>query len=351
MPTGARKIGSDTWFSFALIYALSGPTFAFAADEEDPPLVTDPVYAAPNRLVEVEPGRRLNLYCLGSGSPTVVFDSGLGGGTTAWSPVQKQIAGKTRACSYDRAGRNFSDPGTRPSTSANIVDDLHRLLVAAGEKPPFVLVGHSLGGLNMRLFADTYRDEVAGMVLVDPMHEDQSEKYRALDPAKASREEWARQREPAYVRQRACRDAAAGPGFPEGSGIRKECHIGEVDGLYGPEINAAYEKLEVKPGWWQGFLSENENAFTASSDQVRASRRSYGDMPLIVLTRAPAPKKKDETQEVRDVRNQVWVQMHDDIASLSTRGVNRVIPDSTHAIQFDQPAAVIDAVLEVAGKK
>jgi pimeloyl-ACP methyl ester carboxylesterase len=351
MPIGAKKMGSDTWFSFALLCALFAPTCALAAEEEDPPLVTDPIYAAPNRLVEVEPGRRLNLYCLGSGSPTVVFDSGLGGGTTAWSPVQKQIAEKTRACSYDRAGRNFSDPGTRASTSANIVDDLHKLLVAAGEKPPFVLVGHSLGGLNMRLFADTYRDEVVGMVLVDPMHEDQSEKYRALDPAKATREEWDKQREAQYARQRACRDAAAGAGFPEGSEIRKQCHIGETDGLYGPEINAAYARLELKPAYWQGFLSENENAFTTSSDQVRASRRSYGDMPLIVLTRAPASKKKDETQQARDVRTQLWGQMHDDIASTSPRGENRVIPDSTHAIQFDQPAAVIDAVLEVAKKK
>jgi pimeloyl-ACP methyl ester carboxylesterase len=323
------------------------PCSPWAAEDEGP-LVTDVVYAAPARLVEVEPGRRLNIYCTGSGSPTVVFDSGLGGGTTAWADVQPKISASTRACSYDRAGTYFSEPSGRPSTSANIVEDLHLLLAAAGEKPPFVLVGHSFGGLNLRLYADNWPSEVKGMVLVDPMHEDQSEIYRALDPAKKSREEWAAQRTPDYERLRRCAVAAAA-GFVEGTAAYEECRIGKPNELYGDEINAAYAKRKLVPSYWTSQLSESVNLFTVSSDEVRASRRPYGDIPLVVLTRSPSPPRKDETQAVRDERNLVWMKAHDDIASLSSRGSNRVVADSGHAIQFDQPDVVVAAVLEVAG--
>ena len=318
------------------------------AAEDDGPLVTNPVYAAPVRLVEVEPGRRLNLYCTGSGSPTVVFDAGLGGGTPAWADVQPKISASTRACSYDRAGTYFSEPSPRPGTSANIVDDLHRLLLAAGEKPPFVLVGHSFGGLNVRLYADTWPAEVKGIVLVDPMHEDQSEIYRALDPAKASPETWAAQRKPDYERLRRCADGAAA-GFVAGTPLYLECRIGQPNDLYSDEINAAYAKRKLAPFYWTSQLSETENLYSVSSDQVRASRRNYGAMPLVVLTRAPQPPKSGESQATRDERNQAWMKAHDDIARLSSKGVNRVVADSGHAIQFDQPDAVVSAVLEVAG--
>lgn len=327
-----------------MLLAFATAPITSLADGDDEPLVTDPLYARAQRLVEVEPGRSLNIYCVGTGKPTVIFDSGLGGGTPGWAPIQATIAKHTRACSYDRAGINFSDPGNRPSSSANIVDDLHRLLVAASIEPPYVMVGHSYGGMNVRLFADKYPNEVVGMVLVDPTHEDQSEGYRALDPKKSSREDWERQREPRFVFFRKC-GAAASAGFVAGSEIHKTCV--ESDSLFGEVINAAYLKLQLKPGYWRALLSENESVFGESSDQVRASRKSYGDLPLIVLTRSPAPKKDTETQEDRDARNRLWFTLHDNVAALSTHGVNRVVPDSGHAIQFDQPKSVIDAILEV----
>ncbi len=135
-------------------------------------VIDDPAYTHPQRLVEVEPGRRLNLYCIGKGNPTVVFESGLTDETDVWARVQPAIAAHAQACSYDRAGSGYSDPGRRAGTSANIVDDLHRLLAAANIKPPYILVGHSYGGMSVRLYADLHRDEVAGMVLIDPSEED-----------------------------------------------------------------------------------------------------------------------------------------------------------------------------------
>jgi pimeloyl-ACP methyl ester carboxylesterase len=162
------------------IVAMAGVT------DRSTTVIDGPAYAHAQRLVEIEPGRRLNLYCTGKGSPTVVFDSGGGDETIAWAPVQPVIAAHTQACSYDRAGLGFSDPSKRTSDSTNIVDDLHRLLTAAAIKPPYVLVGASYGGLNVRLYADTYPTDVAGMVLVDSTSEDWKE-----EELKRNRPVWA----------------------------------------------------------------------------------------------------------------------------------------------------------------
>lgn len=198
----------------------------------------------------------------------------------------------------------------------------------------------------MRLFATTYRTEVIGMVLVDPVHEDQREAYRLLDPKKSTFEEWDKQDLPTIERLTRCEEAAR-LGFVEGTEIYTTCRLGQQNSLFGPEINAAYEKLKLLPGHWSAIRSETENVYRASADQVRTSDRNLGNLPLIVLTRSPAPKRDTETQAERDRRNQVWVEMHDQIAALAERGVNRVVPDSSHSIQFDQPQVVIDAVFEV----
>src|SRR4029077_15424321 len=109
-------------------------------------------YASPGRLVAAE-GPRLNLYCMGSGSPAVVFDSGWEDWAPVWAIVQPQVARWTQACSYDRAGAGFSDPGPMPRTSVRIADELHSALRNAGIKGPYVLVGHAFGGDNVRAFA------------------------------------------------------------------------------------------------------------------------------------------------------------------------------------------------------
>lgn len=126
----------------------------------------DDAYARPGQLVRAI-GTRLNLYCMGSGSPTVVFDSGWEDWAPVWAIVQPQVAQWTRACSYDRAGAAFSDPGPMPRTSARIADELHSALRGAGLKGPYILVGHAFGGDNVRTFAARYTRETAGLVLVE----------------------------------------------------------------------------------------------------------------------------------------------------------------------------------------
>ena len=278
----------------------------------------------------------------------MVFDSGLTDETSTWGLIQPVIAAHTRTCSYDRAGIGFSDPGIRAGSSANIVDDLHRLLAAASIKPPYVLVGHSYGGMNIKLYADTYLSDVVGMVFVDPSHEDQTEGYRKLDLRQRSAAEWDKQLiEPSLIVRREC-IAAAPAGFVPGTDLYKKCSF-PPDPHYSAEINTVHSKIDLQQPFQQAQLTEEENVFRASADQVRAARRSFGDMPLIVLTSAPdrTPLPDVVKQNNRGARYRMWVGLHDDIAKLSTRGTNRIVPDSQHNIMATQPDAVNSAILEV----
>jgi pimeloyl-ACP methyl ester carboxylesterase len=110
----------------------------------------------------------LYVHCLGTGRPTIVIDTGVGETYESWESVIETISRQTRVCAYDRAGYGRSEPGPMPRDSQRAVDELHLLLGKSGEDGPFLLVGHSLGGLNMQVYANTYPEEVTGLVLLDP---------------------------------------------------------------------------------------------------------------------------------------------------------------------------------------
>jgi pimeloyl-ACP methyl ester carboxylesterase len=305
----------------------------------EPKVVDDPVYLQAQRLVEIHPQIRLNLYCTGRGSPTVIFDSGLGDSTKAWALVQPVVAAETRACSYDRAGLGFSDPSPKPRTSANIVDDLHLLLKHAHIKPPYVLVGHSLGGMNMRLYAETYLPEVAGIVFVDATHEDQGKVLWELDP------EQQKKFAPYLDKLHGCLMTPLAD-MPPGSDLYQTC-VYSPDPHFSDAINAVEPELAKRPGHMAAWISEQENVFFASSDEVRAAHRSFGTIPIIVLTHSPFPRVGDETQTLRDLKNERWIEQHLEMANLSTRGTRRTVENAGHYIQIDQPQAVSSAILEV----
>src|SRR5215471_16563648 len=124
---------------------------------------------APGRLVDVG-GFRLHVQAAGDRLPAVVFDAALGGSSISWTFVQPPVSAFARAITYDRAGFGWSDAGPLPRTAGRAADELRVLLDRAGERPPFVVVGHSFGGLVMRIFAARYHADVAGIVLVDPAH-------------------------------------------------------------------------------------------------------------------------------------------------------------------------------------
>lgn len=300
-------------------------------------VVTDPAYTKAQRLVDVDHGRRLNIYCRGLGSPTVVFDAGLGDSSSSWGLVQPAIAAGTRACSYDRAGLGFSDPANRPSTARNIADDLHSLLAAANIKPPYVLVGHSSSGLSNRVFADRYFDEVVGMMLLDPSHENQWVRSWAIG-APGEKE----QMDASIKEQAQCLEAAR-KGFVKNTPIYKQC-LDYVDEHVSAAINEAQQPIWATVGWQAAFLSERESTPYASAEQTLTTRKTFGDMPIIVLTHAPHAKGPNETQEQVNQRTLLREELHSQIAAMSTRGINIIVPNAGHYIQFDRPQVVIDAV-------
>lgn len=317
----------------ALGLGLGWPLFAHA---QRAPLVDDPVYTRPQRLVDIG-GRRMNIYCRGSGTPTVIMDAGLGDSTVSWAPVQPQIAIRTRVCSYDRAGLGFSDGSPLPSTARNIASDLHALLKAAGIAPPYVLVGHSAAGMYIRVFADRYPQEVVGMVSVDGSHEDQSIRGWAIG-APGQKAKW----DASLDEGKACVDAAR-RGLVKGTPEYAKC-VGPPDPRLGPAINDAQARYGATVRWQAAVESERRSIFYASAEQTRATRKHYGDMPIIVLTHSPFPRNKDETQQERDERTLLWESLHLDVAAMSSRGVNEIVPNSGHYIQYDRPQVVIDAV-------
>jgi pimeloyl-ACP methyl ester carboxylesterase len=294
------------------------------------------VYAAPQTLVKVSGRRRLNLYIAGEGSPTVILAPGMGGTTLSWGRVQRHVAAFTRTVSFDHAGMGFSDPGPLPRTSAAIVADLHAALKAAGIAPPYVIAGHSAGGMHMRLFAFLYPDEVVGMVMVDSSSAHQGPR---LFEGKGGRR---RERENAERLARVASQARAGTLTPDSPDYATA--VGEPDPTLTPELNAAVRAQHTSSAYWRALSSESAAFGAASSEQLTAAQRSLGDMPLIVLTAGKLALSA--TESATPAQLAAWTTMHDEIAALSSRGVRRTI-ECGHNIQVEQPRAVIEAIEEV----
>jgi pimeloyl-ACP methyl ester carboxylesterase len=310
---------------------------AQGAAQPDPSLE---VYGRAQQVVDIG-GRRLNLYCLGHGSPTVILVGGLGASSFAWRKVHADLARSTRVCAYDRAGYGFSDPGPLPRDTRHLADDLAALTRAAHLRPPFVLVGASLGGMIVRLYADTHLRDVGGMVLLDPETEHQTERLTAVSPSFLPRMK-------ANIEAlRACL-AVVEAGVPApGSKAAADC-VDTPNPDFPAAVNTHLAQLSSHPPLYRESLSEEEESIGAGSDQVEASKRSYGDLPLIVLT-APAPDSPTPNGPDAEflARNKVVAAMHDETARLSSRGTNRIVPGASHRIMISAPQAVIDAVEEV----
>lgn len=305
------------------------------------------IYTAPQRLIEVEPGRKLNLVCLGEGSPTVIFDIGVGDPAGDWSLVQPRVAKYTRACSYDRAGIGFSDGSDNRGSSAEIVADMRRMLSTAAIDPPYILVGQSYGGMNVRLYYYLHPDDVLGMVLVEPAHEDQDEGFRMLSPRALSREEWVSTRGDGGVSRATCIDAAR-RGLDPDSAEFSGCIVDPPDAL--PDaIKPMWRSMQFSEKFQRAQGAEETAVFAESVDQLRAHRRGFGALPVIVLSRSAEarPLRDWETKRLREARYQLWLDLHRSLADASSRGEQRTIPGSDHLMMLSQPDAVVSAVRDV----
>ena len=308
-----------------LIAALSRPTIAeppaSPMSGSDLPAIN---YDRPS-FAGLSGGRRLAFYCAGQGSPAVIFEAGLGMSASVWRKVQPAVAAKTTSCSYDRAGYGHSDGGPMPRDAAHVVADLHAGLKAIGLRGPYVLVAHSLGAYDAQLFANLHRDQVAGIVLVDPEVDDAELPFRRASTA------WAKIADREEAENRTCIGAAAEGRMHPGDPTYEKC------GSPPPNSPLANQAMA------QAVLSEDDSQM-ASFRQVRATRKSYGTLPLVVLTAGVRSGEEGLPAEDRAALNRVWLTGHQNLAKLSSVGFDRIVDGSPHLIQFAKPDAVIGAI-------
>lgn len=273
-------------------------------------------------------GRTLNLSCVGSGSPTVVFESAAGVPGYAWTKLQSQLAKTNFACWYDRAGYGWSDPGPLPRTSSAVARDLQQLLQAAAVPKPYVLVGHSIGGLDVRVFAGMYLGEVAGLVLVDASHEDQ-EAYTPENMKGVAN------RLPRPVHALSC---AMLPVMARVGVLRATASVLAARSRPKNTDEELMQFLSSRPKAIVAVGSEGCH-FSDSAAEARAAGK-LGDVPLIVLT---AGIPYGDARFYHAWRDQLQPQL----ARLSTRGKQIVVEHGSHGMVADAPDAVLSAIREV----
>ena len=277
-------------------------------------------YPPPGQLLNIG-SHRLHLYCTGSGDPTVILEAGSGLAHTNWTAVQAGLSDVTRVCSYDRAGLGWSDPGANPSSADQAVSDLYELLRAAGMTGPWVLAGHSLGGLYVQQFMNLHPEDVAGLFLFDSAHEDQFERVPYyLDRVTASPLERLR---PLLTLIGAHRIFLDFPSEDDPTWVARQLHATSR------HLRTAADE------WW---------SMQNSAEQVRSARVPWGDVPLAVISAGKQSFPPGWTEaEVAEVERNI-AEMNQELASRSTRGQHIVVEDSGHGIPWERPDVVIAAI-------
>lgn len=278
-------------------------------------------YPPPGQMVSLGT-HDIHLNCVGSGSPTVVFEADLDQyGSLSWNSVQGEVGEFTRACSYDRAGILWSEPGPRPRDGETIATELEATLEAAGEEGPYILVGHAFGGAYVRIFAGQYPDDVCGMVLAESSHPEMLTRFAevGLDheiPDKAIR--------PLI-------SFMTHLGIPD----RERGNIYDLP----PEINDPVEAFfpESSLAWY------DEKAESPTT-LAQAGQYTYlGDFPLIVIATALPPTSLDDQALVLQ---ELWLELEQDLLSLSGDSEYREY-ESGHYPQLQDPEIIIEAIQDV----
>jgi pimeloyl-ACP methyl ester carboxylesterase len=273
------------------------------------PLIAAEFPAIPGKRFDVG-GYQLHIHCSGSGSPTVIVDVGLGDDSTDWLPIQQAVSHNSRICVFDRPGYGWSDFGPAPRTSNRIASELEILLEQADIAPPYILVGHSFGGYNIRIFAANNPQMVAGMVLVDASHEDQYNQFQIKLPNNFDRrgtimilpkstDSMAHANKPPILRERAFHAARA-------------------------EISALDE----------------------SSVQLQKNS-ALPVVPLIVISRGKPEWYGDANQQQRE---KTWINLQQDLSRLSPISSHMFAHQSGHAIPHEQPEIIIEAINDIVSR-
>jgi pimeloyl-ACP methyl ester carboxylesterase len=319
-----------TFIALAILLAASGWAYQSISEYNDLRQ-----YSPPGKLVDIG-SHHLHLYCTGAGTPTVVLESGLAGPALQWTLVQQELTKTTRVCSYDRAGLGWSNRGPTPRTGLQIVSELHALLTAAHIDGPYVLVGHSLGGLLVRLYADQYLDEVAGLVLVAAGHEDDNSRM------------------PPEYRQIEERNKQTYRLLPILTGLG----ITRLAGSTG--LLSAFTKLLdrfptnlrsemvaltfYRPQYWNTAAYEM-SALDETKAQV-ATTGTLGDIPLVVLSGTPDVSRLPPNSFVQEIKETSRA-LQRELADLSSNSMHIVCDACDHYIPMTNPEKVVDAVRQM----
>jgi pimeloyl-ACP methyl ester carboxylesterase len=284
-----------------VVAALSGAVYQWVATRRE--LAATP---PPGQLVDIG-GHRLHLWCTGNGAPTVILDTGLGGTTADWGFVQPDVARFARVCAYDRAGMGYSDRGPLPRTAGRIANELAELLARSGNTGPVVLVGASIAGFGVRVFASVHPDRVAGLVLVDASHEDDAHEVPRMArfvPVLAT------------------------------TGVFRMLHVsfGQRLESLAPAVRQFAQATSFRAAGFQTAADELRH-IEESASQVRRTRRTL-TVPVLVVT---GGRGGDEN----------WRRLQRDQASLSDRGCLIVAQQSGHVVAVDEPDVVVDAIRSV----
>jgi pimeloyl-ACP methyl ester carboxylesterase len=316
-PGTARRIMRWTgkallWLVVALlVLAVVGAIYQAIATERD-----ERAYPPPGQLVDVG-GHRLHINCVGEGSPTVILESALGAMSAHWVRVQQQVAKTTRVCAYDRAGLGWSEPGPEPRDARQISSELYTLLKDADTEGPYMLVGHSYGGLYARMYAARYSEEVAGVVLVDSSHPEQ----------------FTRSPEGRAMYEQTRRLGAVIP-FLTRFGVIRLFNVYPAHPDLPPQQRAQIEAFNSSTRQ----LSATAEEFRATPETMAEVRSTgtLGDKPLAVISAGE--------------QSSSWLELQDELAALSSDSIHRVVEGATHeSLLYESRDAQVTsaAILEV----
>jgi len=273
-------------------------------------------YPPPGQLVDVG-GYRLHINCTGTGSPTVVIDAGLGDWSTSWGGyVQPEVAKATRVCTYDRAGMGWSEAGPLPRDAAQFARELHTLLQNANVPGPYVMVGHSLGGLPVRVFVHDYASEIAGVVFIDSMNPKQSTQTQAAVQSQSESRSQPFSLQAALARFGVIRLLVKLPGIAPSI----------------PANEDAYYSLYIRPQSFQATTNEMQGMPAAGAEA--SAVKTFGDLPLIVLT-------------AKLNSNSDWLERQAELLQLSSNSQQLFAENSGHNIQVEEPEAAVAAIIQM----
>jgi len=275
-------------------------------------------YPPPGKLIDMG-GYRLHLNCTGEGGPTVILDFGLDGSYLDWYYVQPQVSRFARVCSYDRGGYGWSDRSPKPRIASAMAEELHDLLEKAGEKPPFVLVGHSAGALDMLMYAHRNRQQVAGVVLVDGSHPDESLPFS-----------WRNKLRLRFMQ------FAIPFGLPR---WREWCGQGPA------EIRPLKAAFNCQSRIFQTNY-EQWVAFPESAEEVR-ELGSLGDLPLVVISRDPNRQLRTRNETAARERERIWAKLQEALTRLSSNATHMIAQGSGHSVLHQRPDVVVEGIRKI----